>query len=58
MFTQLKDEAEPTDFDSDSLELEAAFNPRLPWFIPIPTMRDYFGEKIALYFQFLSYYTK
>ena len=54
----MQDEAESTDFDAESLEEEAAFNYRVPWQIPINTMRDYFGEKIALYFDFLKYYTK
>jgi hypothetical protein len=54
----MQDEAESTDFDADSLEDEAKFNPRIPWLIPTDTMRDYFGEKIALYFDFLSFYTK
>lgn len=58
LFNELKDEAEPTDFDSDSLEESSAFNFRIPWHVSINSMRDYFGEKIALYFSFLSYFTK
>lgn len=58
LFNDLADEAESTDFDSDSLEKESHFNLRVPWFIPIDSMRDYFGEKVALYFDFLSYYAK
>ena len=29
-----------------------------PWYIPDQAIRDYYGEKIAIYFVFLSYYTK
>ena len=54
----MKDEAESTDFDGDSLEFETQFNYKQPWDLNIPTMRDYFGEKIALYFTFVKYYTK
>lgn len=58
LFDDLADEAESTDFDSDSLEKESHFNIRVPWFIPVDSLRDYFGEKVALYFDFLSYYAK
>jgi anoctamin-10 len=58
LFQDMADEAESTDFDAQSLEEEAKFNFKIPWEIPIDSMRDYFGEKIALYFDFLRFYTK
>lgn len=30
----------------------------LPWYQPIATVKEYFGEKIALYFVFMSSYTR
>lgn len=48
----MADEAESTDFDADgsSISDEIAFRWKQPTFIDIDSMRNYFGEKIALYF--------
>jgi anoctamin-10 len=55
----MADEADATDFDSEPLVDEIAFSCSCkPWTIAISPIRDYFGEKVALYFQFLSFYTK
>ena len=53
----MQDEAEGADFDSESLQEETAFDFNNPWKLPIDTLRDYFGEKVALYFNFLTFYT-
>lgn len=34
------------------------FNPKCPWEIPTASIKDYYGEKIAFYFAFISFYTK
>lgn len=59
LFNDLADEAENTDFNSDGscLLVETGFNWREPWSISIESMRNYFGEKIAIYFDYLSFYT-
>ena len=54
----MSDEAESSDFDDASVIEETVFDWKKPWFIEIDTIKDYFGEKIALYFTFLCFYTK
>ena len=31
IFSEMIDEAEPTDFDNECVEVESKFNPRIPW---------------------------
>ena len=52
MFEDMADEAESTDFDADgsSISDEIAFNWQKPTTIDIDSLRNYYGEKIALYF--------
>ncbi|CAK70527.1 unnamed protein product (macronuclear) [Paramecium tetraurelia] len=58
VLVQLKAHAESTDYDCKSVKEDSAFNLRVPWHVPIQTYRDYFGEKVAIYFLFLTFYTK
>jgi hypothetical protein len=48
----LADTAEQVDFDSDgsTLSFELRTTWLTPWTISIQVIRNYFGEKIALYF--------
>jgi len=56
----LSGQAENIDFDTDGLSIadEMRFRFFKPWVISIDHIRNYLGEKIAIYFYFLSNYTK
>lgn len=41
-----------------NLEYLWRFQISKPWHIPVEAIRNYYGEKIGLYFEFLGYYTK
>ncbi|CAD8148836.1 unnamed protein product [Paramecium octaurelia] len=58
LYRDLQSYAESTDFDFQSVKQDLRINFRCPWYIPVHHLRDYFGEKIALYFAFLGFYTQ
>lgn len=51
-------EALDTDFIGDVLSKGAAFGCKTFFWLPIEEIRNYFGEKIALYFYYLNFQTK
>ncbi len=54
----MKDNAEESDFLEQSLMEDIKLNARYPWHISIDPIRDYFGEKIGIYFSLLTFYAK
>ena len=52
----LKESAETSDFLEQSLIEDLSFNLLKPYSIDVDAIRDYFGEKIAVYFEFQRHY--
>jgi hypothetical protein len=42
----------------ENLKMLWQINWKKPWYVPVKAIRDYYGEKIALYFMFLGFYTR
>ena len=58
LYKTLEDEAEDADFSQEPFLQECKFRLFKPSYINVDSVRDYFGEKIALYFTFLSFVTR
>lgn len=58
-FKTLAETADPADFDTNgsNLEQELAFKITRPMNLSIESVKNYFGEKLAMYFLFLTSYT-
>ena len=58
-FLELFEEtAEESDFLEQSLKRDLKFKFFFPWYLSIDPIRDYYGEKIAIYFSYLTFYSK
>lgn len=58
MLSGMEDNAEPSDFITKSLSTSTGVNIFSPTELSIEHMQSYFGEKIALYFEFEKYHTQ
>lgn len=57
-FNELSDEADDTDFINDSIKAAASFKLFSIFTLPFDIFRNYYGEKITLYFVYLCHYAR
>lgn len=53
-----QEHAEVSDFAEQPLTEDLKIRWWTPWWLPVEAIRDYFGEKIALFFEYSMFYTK
>lgn len=56
--SNIQNYGEPSDFLEQSLKADMKYHWCNPMYVEISPIRDYFGEKVAMMFSFISYYGK